>query len=74
MSITICTLNTKGLVNKDKRHQVFKYLEDKKFDIIFLQETHSEKSTCESWKNDWEGDAFFQWYKIKQRRCRYSYQ
>jgi len=36
MSITICTLHTKGLVNKDKRHQVFKYLQDKKFDIIQL--------------------------------------
>ena len=59
MSITLCTLNTKGLVNKNKRRQIFKYIEDKKYDIIFLQETHTDKLSCETWKNEWEGDAYF---------------
>ena len=59
MSITICTLNTKGLGNKQKRSQVFKYLEDKSYDIIFLQETHSNPITNQTWRNEWEGNSYF---------------
>lgn len=59
MSITFCTLNTKGLRNKQKRLQVFKYLENKKYDVIFLQETHSDSLTNKTWQQEWEGDSFF---------------
>jgi len=48
MSITLCTLNTKGLVNKNKSRQLFKNLENKKFDILLLQETHTDKLSCET--------------------------
>ena len=59
MSITLYTLNTKGLGGKQKRLQVLQYLEEKSYDIVFLQETHYNEKTCQSWKRDWKGKSFF---------------
>ena len=59
MNITISSLNTTGLGNNEKRQQVFKYLEDKLYDIILLQETHSDATTNQLWKTEWEGESFF---------------
>ena len=59
MSVTLYTLNTKGLGGKQKRLQVFQYLKDKSYDVIFLQETHYNVNTCQTWKTEWKGKSFF---------------
>ncbi|WAQ93481.1 YTX2-like protein [Mya arenaria] len=67
MSVTFCTLNTKRLGNKQKRLQVFKYIKVKSYDVIFLQETHSDASTSQSWKREWDGCSFFSGLKSNKK-------
>ena len=39
--LTIITFNVNGLFDDNKRQQIFQILENKKTEIILLQETHS---------------------------------
>ena len=41
MNISICSFNVRGLGQKLKKTQIFNFLKAKKFQICFLQETHS---------------------------------
>ena len=51
--------NARGLAETTKRKQVFNYLREKKLDVIFLQETHSNKKLVKIWRNQWGGTAIF---------------
>ena len=61
--ISITTLNTKGLRNKQKRLQIFQACLDTNADIYFLQETHSSPQDTHTWQSEWErlggGRMFF---------------
>ena len=46
-------------MNKNKREQIFKWLENKQFSFSLLQETHSTKHNEQFWRTEWKGDAFF---------------
>ena len=46
-------------MNKSKREQIFKWLENKNFSFSHLQETHSTKHNEQFWKSEWKGDIFF---------------
>ena len=46
-------------MNKNKREQIFKWLEDKNFSFSLLQETHSTKQNEHFWKSGWKGEIFF---------------
>ena len=58
-NLQIITYNVNGIRDNLKRRKVFNFLHDKKYDIMFLQETHSTANTCKVWKNEWGGQAFF---------------
>ena len=57
--LSVATLNVNGLRNNLKRSVLFEFLERKKFDLIFLQETHSEMDDEVIWSNQWHGNSVF---------------
>ena len=59
MSLQISTFNCRGLQDKFKRKKVFKFFQEQRFDIIFLQETHSDSKDESFWSNQWDGQAKF---------------
>lgn len=59
MAYTIATLNVNGLRDAQKRDMVFEYLSRRKADIVFLQETHSEKKDEDLWRKQWGGKIIF---------------
>ena len=58
-ALTIATLNVNGLRNNFKREIVFDYFIRRKVNILFLQETHSEKKDENQWLKQWRGDIAF---------------
>lgn len=58
-TISLCSLNVRGLGNFKKRQQVFQWLNDKKYSICLLQETHSTPEIIDKWKSEWKGETFF---------------
>ena len=52
-SLSLLSLNVKGLSNFKKRRTIFTWCRKRNSDIIFLQETHSTLSTQLNWKNEW---------------------
>ena len=59
MSIKLFSLNAQGLRDYVKRKKVFKYLQDKKADILFIQETHSTKEIETFWQCQMKGQFYF---------------
>lgn len=52
-SIKICTINCRGLYDKNKRRDVLKFLRKKKFSIYCLQDVH--------WEQKWENMIRAEW-------------
>ena len=48
-----CSLNARGLNRARKRRQLFRWLHNYKFDVIFLQETYSTKDVVAIWNSEW---------------------
>ena len=59
MALKLHTFNCRGLQDFFKRKKVFHYLKSLGTDVLFLQETHSDKSNESSWKSQWGEIAFF---------------
>ena len=58
--IHICNLNVRGIGELRKHRQVFNYLKQANYNIICLQETHSDESSKQLWKKQWHnGEIFF---------------
>ena len=53
------SLNCNGLGNSIKRDKVLNWLKNKNDDVIFLQETHSVKSTESDWYKNWGPEIYF---------------
>ena len=62
-SLQVASLNVNGLrshrTSVPKRRKIFTWIKKLSFDIIFLQETHSDKSCEQFWLNEWGGKGFF---------------
>ena len=58
-NIKLVSLNVKGLGNRLKRLAIFSYLKGKKADISFLQETHSDLCSEQTWRKDWDGSMVY---------------
>ena len=56
MLLTIVSFNVNELKNNPKRKTISHFLKMKKFDFIFLQETHSNHTDEKLWKCKWVGD------------------
>ena len=49
------SINVRGLNQARKRRQVFRWADNSKVDIVFLQETYSSKGVEEIWRSEWGG-------------------
>ena len=60
-SLTVGTLNCRGLVNEKKRKHVFHWLRSKNLDIYCVTETHGKNDNYEmqQWESQWGYKAFF---------------
>ena len=68
LSVRICSLNINGMRDSRKRAQLFAWLRLKKFDIVFLQETHcSSYRDAQLWQNEWGGLCFWSFGGNKSR-------
>ena len=56
-TLTLLSLNVKGLSNFRKRRTIFTWWRKKNADIVFLQEKHSKKETEVQWRNEWGVDV-----------------
>ena len=65
--ITIASMNTQGLNDYKKRRDVFQYLKQKKFSIIFLQDTHFESKLEKQIRSEWGYEIFFSSYTSQAR-------
>ena len=59
MSTKLCSLNVRGLGNKQKREQIYQWLKDQHFSICLLQETHLISNDSPLLENEWKGQCFF---------------
>jgi len=53
----IVYLNVRGIRDPTKRRGIFSYFKDQKAPFYFLQETYSESSDENVWRNEW-GERF----------------
>ena len=67
IKLRIGTFNARGLRDNQKRQETFIWLKRQKLDIVFLQETHSDKKIENYWKHEWGGKAWFASYKSTAR-------
>ena len=53
-------VNLRYLVaTENKRRGIFKYFHENNYDIVLVQETHSNIKTEKRWKNEWGGKIIF---------------
>ena len=57
--IRVVSQNIRGLRDSKKRKEVFHYFNIKKFDIIMLQETHSNVEVERVWRAEWGNSIFY---------------
>ena len=67
MIVKVSTFNCRGLQDHVKRRKVFHYLRNIESDIIFLQETHSDKNDENFWKLQWGELCWFASYSSNSR-------
>ena len=58
-SLKLLSLNVRGLGNFRKRTAIDTWCRKQKADLIFLQETHSTKTSESPWKKEWGSQIFF---------------
>jgi len=56
---SVCSLNVRGLNQAQKRRQLFRWLHNYKFDVIFLQDTYSTQNVTAIWKSEWGGNIIY---------------
>lgn len=56
-SLQICSLNARGLRDQKKRNDLFFWTKQKKFDVIFLQETYWTENLEYRIKKEWKGES-----------------
>ena len=56
--IKICSINVWGMNDNIKRKKVYMWLEEGKYDVIFIQETHCIDTDINRFNLDWKGKMF----------------
>ncbi|CAM2097063.1 unnamed protein product [Caretta caretta] len=64
--LTIATLNTRGCTMALRRSQVLSFLREGGYSVIFLQETHTDLTTEDSWRLEWGDRVYFSNSTIRQ--------
>ena len=57
----------RGLRNKRERNQIFHFLTQKDYDIIFVQKSHGTQEIESFWKNEWGADITFSHFSSRAR-------
>ena len=57
-NLNICSLNVRGLRNKNKRNVLFEWVKSKNFDVICLQETYCTPDFVNEFNRLWDGQVF----------------
>ena len=55
----LLSLNVRGIRSSTKRKALFCWLNERKCDIVFLQETNSTIDVESIWKTQWQGKLYF---------------
>ena len=58
-SISICSVNVRGLADYKKRKDMFMWLRRQKANIFCLQDTHCDQKKKDMWQNEWGGTCLF---------------
>lgn len=53
--VCIASLNVNGARNSKKRTELFEVIKQKKIDVAFIQETHSDVKNAADWMQEWDG-------------------
>lgn len=53
--VSMCSVNVRGMRNKNERKRIFEYFKNSKHSIIALQETHQTNSEFKKWRKEWDG-------------------
>ena len=59
VNFKLASLNVRGIRSSTKRKALFTWLNEQKYDIIFLQETYSTVDVEYIWKTQWKGKLYF---------------
>ena len=59
MNLKCISLNIRGTNKAIKRRNLFRWLHNGKYDVIFLQEPYSDKTIENVWRAEWGGDIFY---------------
>ena len=65
--LSFCSWNTKGMGQVVKRKKILGTLKAKKYDIVFLQETHLSELENKKLSRDWVGQVFYSVGSSKSR-------
>ena len=58
-NLSCTTLNVRGLNNARKRRQAFRWLYERRFQVIFLQEVYSSRNLERVWSAEWGGKVVY---------------
>ena len=64
----ILSMNARGLNDRKKRRNLFRWVKKNKFDICFVQETYSTREVENIWRNEWGGEILFSHGSCHARR------
>ena len=59
INFELLSLNVRGIRSPTKRKAIFTWLNERKYAIIFLQETYSTVDVEDIWKTQWQGKLHF---------------
>ena len=59
VNFKLASLNVRGIRSSTKKKALFTWLNERKYDIIFLQETYSTVDVEYIWKTQWKGKLYF---------------
>ena len=59
INFKLLSLNVRGIRSPTKRKALFTWLNERKYDIIFLQETYSTVDVEDNWQTQWQGKLHF---------------
>lgn len=66
--LNFCSWNVKGMGQLIKRKKILSTLKARKYDIVFLQETHLSALENKKLRRDWVGQVFYSVGSSKSRR------
>jgi hypothetical protein len=71
-TLSIASMNCRGLATTEKRRDVFHFLREKKYSIYCIQDVHSIKALETMVRAEWGFDCYFSSYKSNARGGRYT--